>query len=164
MIHKLIKWACLLQVTELWWNVSNNLSPQPTTEEIFDLTLQLKFIPTKLILDSTFFIIFTNNEKISSKLIHFFLKEFISLWISLIQFLSFLSLEAQIFSKLIARYSSKHLISKGSTISSGGYYFPCSRPSWSFTSLFFLASWYFFFYQILLSHLNHFQVERILLS
>ena len=95
-----------------WCSAPNNLPLQPTTKEIFDPTLQLEFIPAKPTPDSTFFIIFTNTEKISSKLIHFFLKEFISLWISLIQFLSSLLLEAQIFSKLIARYSSIHIFQK----------------------------------------------------
>ena len=48
--------------------------PQPTMEEIFDLTPQLEFISDKSTLDSTIFIIFTNTEKISPKLITFIFK------------------------------------------------------------------------------------------
>ena len=64
------------------------ISPSnPLMEEIFNSTFQLEFMPAKSIPDLTFFIIFINIEKISSKLIPFILKKFISLWISLIQFL-----------------------------------------------------------------------------
>ena len=120
------------------WNMvqrSNNLPFQPTMEEIFNLTLPLEFILAKSTLDSTFFIIFTNTEKISLKLIPFFLKEFISLWISLIQFLGSPSSEAQIFLKLTTRCSLIHLLWRGSTISSGGYHPPFLRPSRSFLLL-----------------------------
>ena len=59
------------------WNMvqrRNNLPFQPTMEEIFNLTLPLEFILAKSTLDSTFFIFFTNTEKISSKLIPFIFK------------------------------------------------------------------------------------------
>ena len=55
-------------------NAPNNLPLLPTLEEIFDLSLQLEFISDKSTLDSAFFIIFTNTEKISSKLITFIFK------------------------------------------------------------------------------------------
>jgi len=45
----------------------------PFMEEIFNSTFQLEFMLAKSVPDSTFFIIFTNTEKISLKLIHFFL-------------------------------------------------------------------------------------------
>ena len=48
--------------------------PQPTMEEIFNLTPQLEFITDKSTLDSTIFIIFTNTKKISPKLITFIFK------------------------------------------------------------------------------------------
>ena len=48
--------------------------PQPTMEEIFNLSPQLEFISDKSTLDSTIFIIFTNTEKISPKLITFIFK------------------------------------------------------------------------------------------
>ena len=57
-----------------WCNAPNNLPLLPTLEEIFDLSLQLEFISDKSTLDSDFFIIFTNTEKISSKLITFIFK------------------------------------------------------------------------------------------
>ena len=67
-----------MSITYVGWNYGAmhlTISPSsPLMEEIFNSTLQLEFMPAKSIPDSTFFIIFTNIEKISSKLIPFIFK------------------------------------------------------------------------------------------
>ena len=85
-------------------------------------------------LSLTFFIIFTNTENTSSMSIPFILKEFISSWISLIQSLGSSSSKAQLFLNLTIWCFPVILFSRGSTISSGGYCSPYSRPLGSFTS------------------------------
>ena len=103
-------------------------------EGIFNLALQFRSMSVKLTSSLTFFIIFTNTENTSSMSIPFILKEFILSWISLIQSLGSPSSEAQLFLKLTFQCSLAVLFSWGSTISSGGYCSPCSRPLGSFTS------------------------------
>ena len=106
----------------------NNLPLQPIKEGDFQSNSLIQIHVSQANFKLNLLHIFSSTENTSSALILFILKQLISSWISLIQSLSFPLSESQLFLKLIVQYSLVVLFLRGSTISSGGYYSPCSRP------------------------------------